>query len=147
MSDSIAMETPEETLELQLRQLSLPVYLCAVIDSCLNALGEEILLGISRPLLLLDQASRLLRALTYPSIWTSPAPQDRKVAEHFLHSLKATGNRILYHAKRSEKGLHDAKQARLVVIGLSKVVFTFLDIVSVAHVSILPGSFRYIPTT
>lgn len=136
------METPEETLELQLRQLTLPVFLCAVIDSCLNALGEEIILGISRPLLLLDQACRLFCSLAHPSLWTSVSQEARKVAEHLLHSLKATGNRILYHAKRTEKALHDAKQARLIFVGLSKIVFVLLDIVTVAHVEVLPDSFR-----
>ncbi|XP_055328403.1 rotatin-like isoform X2 [Paramacrobiotus metropolitanus] len=136
------METPEETLELQLRQLTFPVYLCAVIECCLNTLGETLPLGIARPLLLLDLTCRLLRVVVHPSLWVSQSPSSLKVAENVLHSLKAAGNRILYHATQTERGMHHVQKSRLIYVGLVKAVCILLDIVSLSHVDVFPPPFR-----
>ena len=136
------METPEETLKLQTRQIPLPVFLCATIDACLNALTDEIPLGISPPLHLLDLASRLLCCAVRPTIWTTDAPAGRTMAENLLHSLQAAGNRVMFHAKRTERVLQEARSSRLMYIGLCKVMYILVDLVPVTQIQNIPGSFR-----
>jgi hypothetical protein len=136
------METPEETLKLQLRQIPFPVYLCAVIDACLNALGEEIPFGIANPLQLLDLSARLLRSVVRASIWTTESADAQKMAENLLHSLQAVGNRIMFHAKRTERIFEEARLSRLIYAGLCKTVFILIDLVPLSHIKNIPGSFR-----
>ncbi|OQV25189.1 putative Rotatin [Hypsibius exemplaris] len=141
-SEAVEMESPEETFKLQLRQIPLPVYLCAVIDACLNLLTDETPLGISKPLHLLDLAARHLRSTVHSTVWTTDSPDSRKMAENLLHSLQAAGNRVMFHAKRTERVLHEARLSRLIYIGLCKTIFVLSDLVPVTQIESIPGSFR-----
>lgn len=142
MAETVELDSAEETLKLQLRQIPLPVFLCAVIDVCLNALGEDLPYGLSQPLHLLDLAARLQCCVVNPTMWSADSPEARKMAENLLHSLHATGNRVLFHAKRSERVLHEAKTSRLVYAGLCKIVYIFTGLVPVAQHQLMPAPLR-----
>ena len=142
MAETVELDSPEESLKLQLRQIPLPVFICAVIDVCLNALGGELPHGLSQPLHLLDLAARLQCAVVNPSMWSSNSTEARKMAENLLHSLHATGNRVLFHAKRSERVLHEAKTSRLIYVGLSKIVYIFAELIPVVQFQHIPAPLR-----
>ena len=97
------MDSSEESLKLQLRQIPLPAFVCTVIDDCLYALGEELPYGLSQPLHLSNLAARLQCAVVNPSMWSSNSTKARYMAENLLYSLHATRNQVLFHAKQSER--------------------------------------------